>query len=92
MNDEGMANGIKNGAGAISSAMKKASGLVNANTSLAPFTANANKAKATLSKSNGGFQQTINIQSPKALNPSEVARQTRNSTKKLALRLGGVGG
>ena len=92
MNDEGMANGIKNGAGAISSAMKKASGLVNANTSLAPFTANANKAKATLSKSNGGFQQTINIQSPKALNPSEVARQTRNSTKKLALRMSVFGG
>lgn len=92
MNDEGMAVGIKNGAGAISSAMKKASGLVNANTSLAPFTANANKAKATLSKSNGGFQQTINIQSPKALNPSEVARQTRNSTKKLALRMSVLGG
>lgn len=92
MNDEGMANGIKNGAGAISSAMKKASGLVNANTSLAPFTANANKAKATLSKSNGGFEQTINIQSPKALNPSEVARQTRNSTKKLALRMSVFGG
>ena len=38
----------------------------------------------------GGFNQTVNIYSPQALNPSEVARQTRNATQQMALALSGV--
>lgn len=35
----------------------------------------------------GGFQQNITINSPKALSPSEVARQTRNQTRQMVLKL-----
>lgn len=38
----------------------------------------------------GGFSQTLNIYSPTALNPSEIARQTRNATQQMALSLSGV--
>lgn len=37
-----------------------------------------------------GYTQTINIYSPKALTPYEVARQTRNATQSIALQLRGV--
>lgn len=39
---------------------------------------------------NGGFNQNITINSPEALMPSEIARQTRNATQQLALTLSGV--
>lgn len=38
----------------------------------------------------GGYNQTINVYSPKALTASEVARQTRNSTRNMVLALRGV--
>lgn len=38
----------------------------------------------------GGYSQTVNIYSPTELSPSEVARQTRNATRQMALSLGGV--
>lgn len=38
----------------------------------------------------GGFTQVINNYSPTALNPSEIARQTRNATQQMALSLSGV--
>jgi hypothetical protein len=34
-----------------------------------------------------GIVQNITINSPKQLNPSEVARQTRNSTRTMLLRM-----
>lgn len=34
-----------------------------------------------------GYTQNITINSPRALNPSEVARQTRNATKSMVLRM-----
>ena len=37
----------------------------------------------------GGYNQTINIYSPTALTPSEVARQTRNATRDMVLELRG---
>ncbi len=40
---------------------------------------------STGSSSDGGFTQNINIYSPTPLNPSEVARQTRNANRRLAL-------
>jgi phage-related protein len=42
---------------------------------------------ADYSNSSNGFNQTINITSPQALNPSEVARQTRNATRDLVLAM-----
>lgn len=36
---------------------------------------------------NGGYNQTVNVYSPTQLNPSEVARQTRNATRNMALNL-----
>lgn len=40
--------------------------------------------------SNGNVYQTLNIQSPKQLDPSEVSRQTRNANRELILKLKGV--
>ena len=39
---------------------------------------------------NGGYNQTINVYSPTALSPAEVARQTRNATRNMVLALQGV--
>lgn len=36
------------------------------------------------------YNQTINVYSPKALSPSEIARQTRNNTRNMVLSLRGV--
>lgn len=36
----------------------------------------------------GGFNQTLNIYSPRELTPSEVARQTRNATQQIVLSMG----
>lgn len=35
----------------------------------------------------GGYTQNVTINSPQALNPSEVARQTRNATRAMLLRM-----
>ena len=39
---------------------------------------------------NGNVYQTLNINSPQQLDPSEVARQTRNANRELILKLKGV--
>lgn len=38
----------------------------------------------------GGYNQTIVVNSPTALTPSEIARQTRNATQQMALAISGV--
>lgn len=40
---------------------------------------------STGSSSYGGFTQNVNIYSPSPLSPSEIARQTRNASRRLAL-------
>ena len=35
----------------------------------------------------GGYTQNITINSPRALNPSEIARQTRNQTRSMVMRM-----
>lgn len=40
--------------------------------------------------SNGNVYQTLNVNSPQQLDPSEVARQTRNANRELILKLKGV--
>lgn len=39
---------------------------------------------------NGNVYQTVNVNSPQPLDPSEVARQTRNANRELILKLKGV--
>lgn len=41
-------------------------------------------------RSASGYNQTINVYSPKALTPYEVARQTRNATRNMVLSMQGV--
>ena len=41
-------------------------------------------------ENNGNVYQTLNIQSPTQLDPSEVSRQTRNANRELILKLKGV--
>ena len=36
---------------------------------------------------NGGFTQNLTINAPEQLNPSEIARQTRNANKEFMLQL-----
>ena len=38
----------------------------------------------------GGYNQTIVVNSPTALTPSEIARQTKNATQQMALAMSGV--
>lgn len=38
----------------------------------------------------GGFNQVVNVYSPEALDPSEVARETRNATRDMVLELRGI--
>lgn len=45
---------------------------------------------STTRESAGGFSQTVNIYSPQALTPAEVARQTRNQTQQMLLAVNGV--
>lgn len=40
-------------------------------------------------RASGDFNQTINIYSPQALTPSEIARQTRNQTRSMVLAMKG---
>ena len=46
-----------------------------------------NTAADNLKGNNGGFHQEINITSPKALSPYEVARQTRIQTRAMAIAM-----
>ena len=45
------------------------------------------QAMLEVSRYNSGIVQNITVNSPKQLNPSEVARQTRNSTRTLLMRM-----
>ena len=47
-------------------------------------------AGGSIEAAGGGYNQTVNIYSPQALTPSEVARQTRNATRSMVLALRGV--
>ena len=91
MSDEGVAKGLIGRISVVKDAIKKVTGTMenNFNPNLDSFRVGGSINRASSNK--GGFQQTVIIQSPKALNPSEVARQTRNSTKRLALKMSLVG-
>lgn len=94
MNDKGLAKGTLGGIGEIESATEKVMNAVSKpfDTTLTLNTAAKLPASLkTASSANGGlssgYSQQINIYSPKELSPSEVARQTRNATRQMALQL-----
>ena len=93
---EGMAVGITRNLNVLDSAGKqmKMSVLdsvkdINGNNAFNSLKFNGFKANTSRNQLGGNFNQTINITSPKALNPSEIARQTRNSTRNLLLQVQG---
>ena len=87
---EGIAVGIRDNIGVIDEAMNDLSaesvGTYAADVSSGRYMYGSNAADVAI----GGFNQTLNIYSPTALNPSEIARQTRNATQQMALSLSGV--
>ena len=92
---EGMALGIKDNVSMVSKAMndltKEATGTINADVSMGISQSRyGNLAGMDGRNANGGFQQNVNIYAPKELSPSEVARQTRNTTRNMVLSLQGA--
>ena len=61
--------------------------VINGKTRVTPLT-NSQKKEGQKLVGGGGYQQTVNIYSPQALTPSEVARQTRAATRKLIAKAG----
>ena len=93
---EGMAVGITRNLNVLDSAGKqmKMSVLdsikdINGNNAFNSLKFNGFKANTSRNQLGSNINQTINITSPKALNPSEIARQTRNSTRNLLLQVQG---
>lgn len=94
MNDKGLAKGTLGGIGEIESATEKVMNAISKpfDTTLTLSTAANMPASLSGLSSIGmnnslGYSQQINIYSPKELSPSEVARQTRNATRQMALQL-----
>ena len=78
-----------NGCGACASACHEgAIGMVNGKAVVTPLTGSAkNHAMENAGKGGGGYVQNVNITSPKALSPYEVARQTRLQTRSMILAM-----
>ena len=88
----GIAVGIERNASMVSSAMdeltKSATGTINADVAMGIGQSRfGNASVAGRNSAQGGFQQNVNIYSPRELSPSEVARQTRNATRNMVLSL-----
>lgn len=91
----GIAVGIEKNASMVTKAMndltKEATGTINADVSMGISRSKYGKLAGTEGRNaNRGFQQNVNIYSPKELSPSEVARQTRNATRNMVLSLQGA--
>ena len=84
--DAGMAKGLINAASLVKNAMAT---VVSA-TDLSGYNIFGDMTSGGVQRSAGGFNQTVNIYSPRELAPSEVARQTRNATQQVVLQLSGV--
>ena len=61
--------------------------MVNGKTIVTPLTGTAKNTAMQAAGQGGGYNQTVNIYSPKALSPYEVARQTKNQTQRMVLAL-----
>ncbi|MCI6709623.1 MAG: phage tail tape measure protein, partial [Eisenbergiella massiliensis] len=61
--------------------------MVNGKTIVTPLTGAARNTAMQAAGQGGGYNQTVNIYSPKALSPYEVARQTKNQTQRMVLAM-----
>ena len=61
--------------------------MVNGKTIVTPLTGAAKNTAMQAAGQGGGYNQTVNIYSPKALSPYEVARQTKNQTQRMVLAM-----
>lgn len=93
----GIASGIEQNMGVVDKAIRDMTdrALVTATSSgLSALSTNSAYSAQTMAGEGGtnygGYNQTVNIYSPKALTASEVARQTRNATRNMVLALRGV--
>ena len=77
---------LREGQAMVAEAGPELLSMVNGKAVVTPLTGTArNHALENAGINNGGYNQTINITSPKALSPYEVARQTRLQTRGLVL-------
>ena len=75
---------LKNGQAIMAEAGPELISMVNGQAIVTPLTQTArNTAMQATGQNSSGYNQTINIYSPKALSPYEVARQTKNQTQKM---------
>ena len=80
----GIAKGINKNSSIVSDALDGLTG-----DSVYGFSAEMSASRFdTATGMHGGFNQTLNIYSPRELTPSEVARQTRNATQQMVLSMG----
>lgn len=90
------AKGIRENVGTVKSAMNYLAGEVSSDitTTASVVGTTTNLARGVEerqeTKSSSGYTQNLYITSPKALSPSEVARQTRNANRQMILALKGV--
>lgn len=79
---------LKEGTAMVAEAGPELLSMVNGKAVVTPLTGSAaNTAVDRLKGNNGGFHQEINITSPKALTPYEIARQTRIQTRAMAIAM-----
>ncbi len=79
---------LKEGTAMVAEAGPELLSMVNGKAVVTPLTGTAANTATDALKGNGGsFHQEINITSPKALSPYEVARQTRIQTRSMAIAM-----
>ena len=77
---------LREGTAMVAEAGPELLSMVNGKAVVTPLTGSArNRSLENTGSGKGGYSQTINISSPKALSPYEVARQTRLQTRSMIL-------
>ena len=77
---------LREGTAMVAEAGPELLSMVNGKAVVTPLTGSArNRSLENTGSGKGGYSQTINISSPKALSPYEVARQTRLQTRNMIL-------
>lgn len=91
MSDAGFAGGLKNGQKNIEKAMNEVTSSilnpVDTNLMMESGAYKSNQLADLDTNSNSGYNQIVNVYSPTQLSASEVARQTRNATRQMALSM-----
>ena len=79
---------LREGTAMVAEAGPELLSMVNGKAVVTPLTGSArNHAMENAGKGGGGYVQNVNITSPKALSPYEVARQTRLQTRSMILAM-----